>query len=104
LRGSGAGRPVRTLAGMRHTRAAAGGGPQAPPPGRGVRAGAPAAFLAVVPHLPGFVPEASVVAARTAPPRHRVRVVLRYDLPDPPGPDLAAGIAAHAAGVLGAQR
>ena len=104
MRGSGVCRPVRTLAGMRHTLAADDGGPQAPQPGHEVRAGTPAAFLAVVPHLLGFVPEASVVVAGTAPPRHRVRVVLRYDLPDPPDADLAADIAAHAVGVLGAQR
>ena len=42
-----------------------------------------------------------------APPRDRIRVTLRYDLPDPPDPpepDLAAGIVAHAVGVLGTQR
>ena len=39
-----------------------------------------------------------------APPRDRIRVTLRYDLPDPPEPDLAAGIVAHAVGVLRTQR
>ena len=39
-----------------------------------------------------------------APPRDRIRVTLRYDLPDPPAADLVAEIAAHALGVLSAQR
>ena len=34
----------------------------------------------------------------------RIRVTLRYDLPDPLGPGLAADMAAHAAGVIGSQR
>ena len=57
-----------------------------------------------MPHLLGFVPDMSLVVIGTAPPRDRIRVTLRYDLPDPPDADLAADIAAHAAGVLGAQR
>jgi len=69
-----------------------------------VRAGSPAALLAIVPHLLGFVPEASLVVIGTAPPRDRVKVTLRYDLPDPPDAALAADIAAHAAGVIGSQR
>jgi hypothetical protein len=40
----------------------------------------------------------------TAPPRGRVKVTLRYDLPDPPGAGVAADIAAHAVGVVGSQR
>ena len=39
-----------------------------------------------------------------APPRDRIRVTLRYDLPDPPEADLVAEIGAHAVGVLSAQR
>ncbi len=69
-----------------------------------VRAGSPAALLRLVPHLLGFVPEASLVVIGVALPRDRIRVTLRYDLPDPPEPDLAAEIAAHALGVLSAQR
>jgi hypothetical protein len=69
-----------------------------------VRAGSPAALLAIVPHLLGFMPEASLVVIGTGPPRDRVKVTLRYDLPDPPAVALAADIAAHAAGVLGSQR
>jgi hypothetical protein len=81
--------------------------PQAPQdrePTLVVRAGSPAALLRLVPHLLGFVPEASLVVIGVAPPRDRIRVTLRYDLPDPPEPDLVADIAAHALGVLSAQR
>ena len=69
-----------------------------------VRAGSPAALLGLVPHLLGFMPEASLVVIGIAPPRDRIRVTLRYDLPDPPGADLVAEIAVHALGVLSAQR
>ena len=69
-----------------------------------VRAGSPAALLTLVPHLLGFVPEASLVVIGVAPPRDRIRVTLRYDLPEPPEPDLLADIVAHAVGVLRAQR
>jgi len=69
-----------------------------------VRAGSPRQLLAIVPHLVGFVPQASLVVIGTSPPRDRVRVTLRYDLPDPPEADLAADIAAHAAAVLTSQR
>ncbi len=75
-----------------------------PQPTLVVRAGSPAALLRLVPHLLGFVPEASLVVIGVALPRDRIRVTLRYDLPDPPEPDLAAEIAAHALGVLSAQR
>jgi hypothetical protein len=68
-----------------------------------VRPGSPAALLRLLPHLLGFVPEASVVVIGTAPPRDRIKVTLRYDLPDPPEKDQAAGIAAHAVGVLRSQ-
>ena len=81
--------------------------PQAPQdrePTLVVRAGSPAAVLRLVPHLLGFMPEASLVVIGVAPPRDRIRVTLRYDLPDPPSADLAAEIAAHALGVLSAQR
>jgi hypothetical protein len=77
-----------------------------------VRAGSPAALLRLVPHLLGFVPEASLVVIGVAPPRDRIRVTLRYDLPAapaagyaaPPAADLVAEIAAHALGVLSTQR
>jgi len=66
--------------------------------------GSPGDLLAVVPHLLGFVPRASLVVMGTAPPRDRVKVTLRYDLPDPPGAGVAADIAAHAVGVVGSQQ
>ena len=81
--------------------------PQAPQdrePALVVRACSPAALLRLVPHLLGFMPEASLVVIGVAPPRDRIRVTLRYDLPDPPAADLVAEIAAHALGVLSAQR
>jgi hypothetical protein len=69
-----------------------------------VRAGSPAALLRLVPHLLGFVPETSLVVIGVTPPRDRIRVTLRYDLPDPPEADLVAGLAAHAVAVLSGQR
>ena len=64
----------------------------------------PGDLLAVVPHLLGFVPRSSLVVMGTAPPRDRIRVTLRYDLPDPPGAGIAADIAAHIVGVVGSQQ
>jgi hypothetical protein len=69
-----------------------------------VRVSSPSALLAVVPHVLGFVPEASVVVIGLAPPRDRLRVTLRYDLPDPPEAGLIADMVAHAVGVIGSQR
>ena len=57
-----------------------------------------------MPHLLGFVPQASLVVIGTEPPHDRIKVTLRYDLPDPPGAGVAADIAAHAVGVIGSQR
>ena len=87
---------------MKQPTSAADAAPQTTPVS--VRAGSPAALLAIVPHLLGFVPEASLVVIGTAPPRDRIKVTLRYDLPDPPEEALAADIAAHAAGVIGSQQ
>jgi uncharacterized protein DUF4192 len=93
---------------MRQTITAGDDLPQAPndpqQPSLVVRAGTPAALLRLVPHLLGFVPEASLIVIGVAPPRDRIRVTLRYDLPDPPAADLVAEITAHALGVLSAQR
>jgi hypothetical protein len=50
------------------------------------------------------MPEASLVVIGTEPPDSSVKVTLRYDLPDPAGAGIAADMAAHAAGVLSAQR
>jgi Domain of unknown function (DUF4192) len=77
--------------------------PHPPPPVR-VRAGSPEAMLAIVPHLLGFVPRASLVVIGIEPPNHLIKVTLRYDLPDPPGAGVAADIAAHAVGVIKSQR
>jgi Domain of unknown function (DUF4192) len=77
---------------------------QSPEPSQVIRAGSPPALLAIVPHLVGFVPEASIVVIGTSPPRDRIRVTLRYDLPDPPGAGIASDLAAHAVGILGDQR
>jgi len=68
-----------------------------------IRPGSLGEMLATVPHLLGFRPQASLVVIGTGPPRDRVRVTLRYDLPDPPGEGVSADIAAHAVGVIGSQ-
>ena len=78
--------------------------PQTPQTGLVVRANSPTTLLTVIPHLLGFEPEASLVVIGCAPPRDRVKVTLRYDLPDPPDADLAADIAAHAVGVISSQQ
>ena len=78
--------------------------PQGPLAGSIVRVDSPTVLLTVIPHLLGFVPQASLVVLGTAPPNDRVKVTLRYDLPDPPGAGVAADIAEHAVGVLGSQR
>jgi hypothetical protein len=62
--------------------------------------GSPAALLAVVPHLLGFVPAKSLVVVGIAPPRGRVRAALRFDLPDPPDAKATATIAEHAVSFL----
>ena len=77
---------------------------QDPQPGFVVRAGSPAKLLRLVPHLLGFVPETSLVVLGVTPPRDRIRVTLRYDLPDPPEAGQVADLAAHAVAVLSTQR
>src|ERR1019366_7923695 len=62
----------------------------------------PASLLALVPHLLGFIPEASFVVIGIDPAGH-VKVTLRYDLPDPPGIGVAADVATHAVGIIGSQ-
>jgi hypothetical protein len=66
-----------------------------------IRVSSPKELLGVVPTLIGFTPEKSIVVIGTAPPRNRVVVSLRYDLP--PDLDTAAEMAAHAAAVLNRQ-
>jgi hypothetical protein len=86
---------------MTHTLTAGDDTPQTNPP---VQVSSARALLSLVPQLLGFKPEASAVVIGMSPPRDRVRVTLRYDLPDPPDPDLAEEIAAHAVAVIGSQR
>ncbi len=74
------------------------------PPSLVIRAGSPASLLRMVPHLLGFVPEASLVVLGVEPPRDRIRITLRYDLPDPPEAGLVADVAAHAVAVLSKHR
>jgi Domain of unknown function (DUF4192) len=63
----------------------------------------PLSVLAIVPHLLGFLPESSVVVIGTDAQQGRVRVTLRYDLPERPDGGLAEDIAEHAISVLAAQ-
>jgi Domain of unknown function (DUF4192) len=65
-----------------------------------VRIGSPAALLAMVPQLLGFEPQLSIVLLGAEPPRGRVRLTIRFDLPSTPDPALAGQIARRAMGVL----
>ena len=78
--------------------------PSHPPTPQAVSVGSPAAVLAVVPHLLGFVPARSLIVLGAGPPRDRVHLTLRFDLPDPPDAAAASAIAEHAVAVLTSQR
>ena len=65
-----------------------------------VRIGSPAQIVAAVPYLLGFHPDHSLVVIGARPPRDRVHVTFRYDLPDPPEPAYTSEIADHAVAVL----
>lgn len=65
-----------------------------------VRVGSADGILAVVPHLLGFHPSDSLVVLGIGGAHARIRLVFRYDLPDPADDGLAADIAAHACTVL----
>lgn len=84
------------------------GGPgadhQAPDAAARVRVDSLAGVLAVVPFLLGFHPARSLVVIGIEPPRGRIKVTFRYDLPDPPAAALATELARHAAQVLGQQQ
>jgi hypothetical protein len=67
-------------------------------------AGSPAAVLAIVPYLLGFVPSNSLVVIGAAPPRDHIQVTFRFDLPDPPDPAASAAIAQHMVSVLTRQQ
>jgi hypothetical protein len=75
-----------------------------PQPSGPVRIASPASLLAVIPHLLGFAPQSSLVVIGAEEQRGEVKIVLRYDLPDPPTPEAAAESAAHATEILAAQR
>lgn len=64
----------------------------------------PATLLAVIPHLLGFHPHDSLVVLALAGPHARIITIVRFDLPDPPDPDMTTAIADHAAGLLRAPR
>ena len=83
----------------------AGAASQAGPgdPARVVRVGSPASLLALVPQLLGFEPRNSIVLVGAMPPRGRVRLTLRFDLPTTPDLAIADELARHAMGVLVAQ-
>jgi Domain of unknown function (DUF4192) len=68
-----------------------------------VRIDSTASLLAIVPYLLGFEPANSMVVIGTHPCTGQVMLTLRYDLPDPPDPQDAAGITAHAIGILTGQ-
>lgn len=77
------------------------------PPRRHVpmlRVGSPASLLAVIPGLLGFHPARSLVVVGAGPPRGRIEVAFRYDLPEPPDRGAATRIASHAAGILARQQ
>jgi hypothetical protein len=79
------------------------GQPPVEPPVQ-LRADSPEALLTIVPHLLGFLPQASLVVIGIEPQDDRIKVTLRYDLPDPPGAGAAAELAEHAVGVLSSQQ
>ena len=66
---------------------------------RVVRVGSPASLLKVVPGLLGFIPADSLVLIATE--HGRVKLSMRYDLPDPPDSDFTAEIIQHAVSVFG---
>jgi hypothetical protein len=68
-----------------------------------VRIGTPSSLLALVPQLMGFEPRLSIVVIGTRPPRGRVELTLRFDLPPVPDPGAANGVAGQALSVLAAQ-
>jgi hypothetical protein len=81
----------------------AAGAPDTRLPRRSVRVGSPTSLLAVIPGLLGFDPGHSIVVIGTEPGNGQVRVTLRYDVPDPGHPTVAAALAKHAVSLLAAQ-
>jgi hypothetical protein len=68
-----------------------------------VRVGSPTSLLALVPQLLSFQPRDSIVLLGARPPRGRVRLTLRFDLPKTSDLAVADELARHAMGVLVAQ-
>jgi hypothetical protein len=75
-------------------------GPELAPGKPLLRVGSADSVLAVIPGLLGFHPADSIVVVGAGPPRGRIQVAFRYDLPDLPDAPIAAKIAAHAASIL----
>jgi hypothetical protein len=89
--------------GSRQSPRTAGGALDARIPQLRVRVGSPTSLLAVIPGLLGFDPGHSIVVIGTESGGAQVRVTLRYDMPGPRQPRVAAALARHAVGLLGAQ-
>jgi hypothetical protein len=73
-------------------------------PSARIRIGSAEGILAVIPHLLGFHPGASVVVLGICGRTARIRLTCRYDLPNPPAREGAAEIAAHAVAALRRER
>jgi hypothetical protein len=72
-------------------------------PKRTVSVRDPAQLINLVPYQLGFQPaDGDIVVLGTAPPSNRVQLTLRWDLPSPDAPGLAAARARHAIAVLAA--
>jgi hypothetical protein len=63
----------------------------------------PAGLLSIIPHLLGVQPVSSLIIIGTEPASHKVKVTLRYELPDPPDPRAVGEIIRHATGILATQ-
>ena len=72
-------------------------------PANPVRIGSIPSLLATIPHLLGFHPERSIVIVG-ADVRGRVRITLRYDLPNPARAQSAGVLARHALAIVSAQK
>jgi len=95
--------PRPAQSGARQAPRTAGGALDARVPRLRVRIGSPTSLLAVIPGLIGFDPGHSIVVIGTDPRTAYVRVTLRYDVPDPLHPKVAAALAEHAVSLLAAQ-
>jgi hypothetical protein len=72
-------------------------------PARQAHVRTPQALAQIVPHLLGFVPQASMVVIGIEAGTGTVKVTVRNDLPDRPDPQRVRSIAGRAAAVLGGQ-